>query len=151
MSVIFRSSKLYGHELGLSCAFRQWRAESHCRFLHGYAMAVKLYFEAADLDAFNWVIDFGGLKDFKAELVALLDHKTLVAADDPEVQRFRDLHAAGVLDMVLVKATGCEALAELVFNMATDWLQQAGHAPRVRVASVEILEHGANSAMVIPA
>ena len=151
MSVIYRSSKLYGHELGLSCAFRQWRAQSHCRFLHGYAMAVKLYFEATELDALNWVIDFGGLKEFKEQLVKMLDHKTLVAADDPEAQRFYDLHAAGVIDLVLVKATGCEALAKIIFNMASAWLDEAGHAPRVRVASVEVYEHGANSAMVIPA
>lgn len=46
----YKSTKLYGHEIGLSAAFRQWRAESHCRFLHGYALAVRFEFEADELD-----------------------------------------------------------------------------------------------------
>jgi 6-pyruvoyltetrahydropterin/6-carboxytetrahydropterin synthase len=145
---VYRSTKTYGHELGLSCAFRQWRAESHCRFLHGYALAVRIEFEAAELDGNNWVVDFGSLKPFKDRLAGLLDHKTLVAADDPELARFYDLHAAGIIDMILVEATGCEALAALVFNMATNWITESGYAPRVRVASVEVMEHGANSAVV---
>lgn len=49
--MIYRSTKTYGHEIGLSAAFRQWRAESHCRFVHGYALAVKFVFEAGELDA----------------------------------------------------------------------------------------------------
>ena len=32
---MFLSTKTYGHDLGLSAAFRQWRAESHCRLIHG--------------------------------------------------------------------------------------------------------------------
>ena len=35
---MYRSSKTYGHEIGLSAAFRQWRAQSHCRLIHGYAL-----------------------------------------------------------------------------------------------------------------
>ena len=34
----FLSSKKYGHDRGLSTAFRQWRADSHCRFMHGYSL-----------------------------------------------------------------------------------------------------------------
>lgn len=79
----FRSTKTYGHDIGLSCCFRQWRSASHCRFLHGYALAVHLEFEADDLDARSWVMDFGSLKPVRQWLVQTFDHKTLVAADDP--------------------------------------------------------------------
>jgi 6-pyruvoyltetrahydropterin/6-carboxytetrahydropterin synthase len=45
--MIHRATKTYGDDLGLSVAFRQWRADSHCRYLHGYAIGVRLTFEAS--------------------------------------------------------------------------------------------------------
>jgi len=80
---MYLSTKTFGHELGLSAAFRQWKADSHCRFLHGYALAVKFTFAAEELDVRNWVVDFGGLKGLKQILEDTFDHKTLVASDDP--------------------------------------------------------------------
>lgn len=59
------STKQYGHELGLSCAFRQWKADSHCKYIHGYALAFKFKFETDTLDSNNWVVDFGNLKELK--------------------------------------------------------------------------------------
>jgi len=58
---IFRSTKTYNHNEGLSCCFRQWRADSHCKLLHGYALAFKFVFATRELDARNWCYDFGGL------------------------------------------------------------------------------------------
>lgn len=146
--IVYRSTKTYGHEAGLSCAFRQWRAKSHCRFVHGYALAVRIEFESYALDERNWVVDFGGLKALKAELEALFDHKTVVASDDPEIDWFREGHRRGLLDLVELPAVGCEAFAHLVSIKAKEWLAANGYAPRVRVALVEVREHGANSAIV---
>jgi 6-pyruvoyltetrahydropterin/6-carboxytetrahydropterin synthase len=143
---MFISTKTYGHDLGLSCAFRQWRADSHCRHLHGYALAIHLEFEADELDVRNWVVDFGSLKSFKQQLVDTFDHKTLVAKDDPAYSCFEDLHRKGIIQMVDVPATGCEAFARLIFECADLWLRDAGYTPRVRVHAVEVREHGANSA-----
>lgn len=143
----YASTKTYGHEVGLSAAFRQWRAASHCRFLHGYALAVRLEFEADELDARNWVVDFGSLKSLRSWLEDIFDHKALVAEDDPELARFRELDRAGMIQLVEVPATGCEAFARLVFEGAEEWLRLNGYAPRVRLASVEVREHGANSAI----
>jgi 6-pyruvoyltetrahydropterin/6-carboxytetrahydropterin synthase len=143
----YRSTKTYGHDIGLSVAFRQWKATSHCRFMHGYALSVRVEFEANSLDERNWVIDFGSLKDFKARLQDTFDHKTVVATDDPYLELMRELHAQQVIDMVVVPATGCEAFARLVAGMATEWLRDHDHLLRVRVASVEVKEHGANSAI----
>ena len=55
----FKSTKTYGHDLGFSAAFRQWRADSHCKYIHGYALAFRFEFEADELDVRNWVVDFG--------------------------------------------------------------------------------------------
>lgn len=145
----FRSTKTYGHEAGLSACFRQWRADSHCSKLHGYALSVKLTFQADRLDERGWVIDFGGLKDVKAWLQDTFDHKTLVAEDDPELSLFRSLAAAGVADLKIVPGVGCENFSSMISDHVTGWLETAGHSPRVLLVDVEVREHGANSAMVV--
>lgn len=142
----YRSSKTYGHEIGLSAAFRQWKADSHCRFIHGYALSVHLEFEADELDARGWVVDFGSLKSFKGALEGMFDHKTLVAEDDPKLPLFREMHRKGLIQMVPVPATGCEAFAAMIYEYAQVWLKDNGYAPRVRIHHVTVREHGANSA-----
>jgi 6-pyruvoyltetrahydropterin/6-carboxytetrahydropterin synthase len=144
---MFKSTKRYGHEVGLSCAFRQWRAESHCKFVHGYAIAVKFIFASNELDVRNWVCDFGSLKSLKGFLEDMLDHKTLVATDDPEIEWFREAHKRGIIDMVEIPATGCERMAEFIYEYAEGWLKDNGYSPRVWLESVEVNEHGANSAI----
>lgn len=146
---MYISTKTFGHELGLSACFRQWRAESHCRLLHGYALAVKFEFEAADLDVRNWVVDFGSLKSLKGMLEMTFDHTMLVAEDDPDILLLGQLEAAGVARVVIVPATGCEAFAKLIYECTEVWLKDNGYAPRCRVRSVEVREHGANSAIFI--
>jgi len=147
----YTSTKTYGHELGLSCCFRQWRAtHSHCRYLHGYAISVRLQFEAELLDTRNWVVDFGGLKDLKQALQDTFDHKTVVAHDDPLMDWFNRGHEQGLLDIVVLDDVGCERFAEYVYQLATNWLDRHGYAPRCRVSLVEVREHGANSAIYQP-
>jgi 6-pyruvoyltetrahydropterin/6-carboxytetrahydropterin synthase len=143
---MYRSSKTYGHEIGLSAAFRQWRAQSHCRLIHGYALSIHLEFEADELDERNWVVDFGSLKSFKAQLENTFDHKLLVAADDPMLKHYEALQDAGLAEVVFVPATGCEAFAEMIFEAADVWLEDNGYKPRVRMHHVTVREHGANSA-----
>jgi 6-pyruvoyltetrahydropterin/6-carboxytetrahydropterin synthase len=143
----FQSTKTFGHDLGLSVAFRQWRADSHCHLIHGYALSVKLTFGASHLDDRNWVIDFGGLKDIKQLLKDLFDHKLLVAKDDPKRAQLMELQTAGLADIVFVDHVGCEAFAAHVFEQVNVWLRVNKHRPRVHLLQVEIAEHGANSAI----
>ena len=42
-----------------SAAFRQPFARSHCKFIHGYRLQAKFWFECEVLDNNNWVVDFG--------------------------------------------------------------------------------------------
>lgn len=145
------STKTYGHDVGLSCCFRQWRAShSHCRFLHGYALSVRLEFEADDLDGRNWVVDFGGLKDLKQALQDTFDHKTVVAHDDPFIDWFQQGYEMGLLDIVILDDVGCERFAEHVYDMASEWLHRHGYTPHCSVSLVEVREHGANSAIFRP-
>lgn len=142
-----QSTKRYGHEVGFSCAFRQWRAESHCRLIHGYALAFKFVFEAEELDVRNWVVDFGGLKSLKQILEDSFDHTTIVAADDPQLDWFKEGQDRGILRLVVLPAGGCERFAQYVYEVAEQWLIDAGFAPRCSLVSVEVSEHGANSAI----
>lgn len=143
----FYSTKTYGHDLGLSAAFRQWRADSHCRFIHGYALSFKFEFEAEELDIRNWVVDFGGLKGLKGMLENTFDHKLLVAEDDPELEWFKEAERRGIAEVVVVQAGGCEKFAELVYNVTEQWMIDNGFSPRCKLVSVEVREHGANSAI----
>lgn len=147
---MFLSTKTYGHELGLSAVFRQWRATSHCNQLHGYSLGFRFIFEATTLDDRNWVVDFGSLKGLKSALQDVFDHKLVVAQDDPKLNTLTALGDAGVADVMIVPAVGCEKFAELAWLMATAELEKLGMTERVRVAEVECSEHGANSAIYRP-
>ena len=144
------SSKRYAAEIGLSSCFRQHRAHSHCRFLHGYALAFNFVFTAKELDHNGWVVDFGGLKSLKKILEDTFDHKTIVSEDDPELMWFTEAEKRGILELVILPATGCEKFAEFVYGVAQQWLFDAGFSPRVTLISVEVNEHGANGAMFSP-
>lgn len=144
---MFYSTKTYGPENGLSCCFRQWRAESNCRLIHGYALSFKFVFASADLDVRNWVVDFGSLKSLKGILQDNFDHTLLVASDDPHKDTLLNLDKLGLAKVIEVPSTGCEATAQMVYEVAEQWLKDAGYSPRVSLVSVEVSEHGANSAI----
>ncbi len=151
VNIVFQSTKTYTHAVGLSTCFRQHKAKSHCRFLHGYALQVKLKFEASELDDNNWVQDFGGLKNIKSWLEEQFDHKTVVAEDDPELDVFVELAAKGILELTILPKVSLERFAEHVFNHVQEWLDfhQRGTAQRVRLMEVEVHEHSGNSAIAM--
>lgn len=143
---MYQVTKTYGHELGLSACFRQWRSASHCSKLHGYALSFKLTFAAEDLDENNWVVDFGALKPVKELLIRQYDHKLIVAADDPELDTIKALFDRGVANVVIRRSVGCEMFARHVFGWVDEWTAESFDG-RVWLVSVECREHGANSAI----
>lgn len=143
----YRSTKTYGHDIGLSAAFRQHKAQSHCNQVHGYALSVRFEFEADELDERNWVVDFGSMKSLRTMLEDNFDHKLLVAEDDPYKDELCFLQAIGVASVIVVPATGCEAFAQMIYECTESWMTSNGYAPRCKLVSVEVKEHGANSAI----
>lgn len=143
----YASTKTYGHEVGLSVAFRQHRAtHSHCSKLHGYAIAVKLTFASVGLDDNNWVMDFGNLKPVKQFLVDNFDHKLILAEDDPILKDGAFYVLDRIADVVILPAVGCEKFAEYIYDWVDNWLvNNSTHS--VILESVEVKEHGANSAI----
>jgi hypothetical protein len=110
----------------------------------------------------------------------MFDHTTLIARDDPELTRFQELanlglqDSGGILDLRTVEAVGCEKFAEQAahelqriltdLQLGQDYqlkhhqtgeLLQVFRArypvnPDVKLVSVEVFEHGANSAIYFP-
>jgi len=151
----FQSTKLFD---GYSTVFRQWRAEgTHCRFLHGYGTSFRVWFEG-DLDERNWVWDFGGMKRAKGNIGGmnpsdyfkyLLDHTTVIAEDDPELESFYALADRGVIQLRVLPAVGAERFAEFLYNKINDFVQEETEG-RVKVSKLEFYEHERNSAIYIP-
>ena len=147
----FESSKVFD---GFSTVFRQWKAEdTHCRFVHGYGISFKVYFEG-ELDHRNWVWDFGGMKRAKtlidgkqpkAWMDYMFDHTLIVAEDDPEVKAFQQMDAVGVAQVRVMEATGAEKFAEYIYNKLNEFVKTETDN-RVRVTKVKFMEHGKNAA-----
>lgn len=143
---LYSSVKRYGHERGFSCAFRQWRAESHCQLLHGYAFAFEFQFSSETLDENNWVVDFGALKPLEEWLREMFDHTTIVAEDDPQYGLYCDMQEQGIVNLRFVESTGCEKFAEMAYIAASRIAKQISY-DRVRLDYVKVSEHGSNSAI----
>ena len=141
----FVSTKTY-NQIG-PVAYRQWRSDSHCNLIHGYAMSFHLEFESDDLDARNWVVDFGSLKSLKASLEDWFDHTLLVAYDDPMRDELIRLGELGLAKIVEVEKTGCEGIADFLYEyINTIWLVDNGYSDRVWCSKVEVRETGSNMA-----
>ena len=147
----FQSSKVFD---GFSTVFRQWKATTtHCRFVHGYGISFKVYFEG-DLDERNWVWDFGGIKRAKTLIDGkspkewmdyMFDHTLVVAEDDPELKAFQQMDTAGVAQVRVIPATGAEKFAEYIYTKLNKFVDTETEG-RVRVTKVKFMEHGKNAA-----
>ena len=148
----FQSTKVFD---GFSTVFRQWRAEgTHCKFLHGYGVSFKVWFEG-DLDEKNWVWDFGGMKRAKGSIDGMnpkawmdymFDHTTLIAEDDPFLNAFVEMGSAGAAQIRILPNVGAEQFAKYIFEKLDTFVQEETNS-RVKVVRVEFMEHNKNTAV----
>ena len=151
----FQSTKVFD---GFSTVFRQWKAEgTHCRFVHGYGVSFKIWFEG-QLDKRNWVWDFGGMKRAKGTIDGMspkdwmeymFDHTFIVAEDDPFLESFKKMDEAEVAQVRIIPATGAERFAQYIYDKVNPFIMQETNG-RVKIARVEFKEHGKNSAIYEP-
>jgi 6-pyruvoyltetrahydropterin/6-carboxytetrahydropterin synthase len=149
---MFQATKLFD---GFSCVFRQWKAEgTHCRFLHGYGVSFRVWFEG-ELDERNWVWDFGGMKrangtidgmNPKAWMDYMFDHTTIIAEDDPGIGGFKTMDQLGIIQLRIIPAVGAEQFAKYIFEKLNTFVQEETNG-RVKVARVEFMEHSKNTAI----
>ena len=150
----FQSSKVFD---GFSTVFRQWKAEeTHCRFLHGYGISFKVYFEG-DLDDRNWVWDFGGMKRAKTQIDGMspkewmdymFDHTLICAEDDPYLSYFHNMDKEGIIQLRVIPATGAESFASYLFKKLDDFVNEETEG-RVKVIKVKFMEHNKNAAYYV--
>jgi 6-pyruvoyltetrahydropterin/6-carboxytetrahydropterin synthase len=142
----FKSTKRFS---GFPCTHRQWRAESHCRFVHGYSREFYFEFAAKELTPEGWVVDFGGLKEVKSWLEYMFDHTFLIAQDDPHLESFRKLDEQGVIQLRVMPNPGMEGTALFVYEEASKVLKKL-YGDRAWITLVEVSENEKNSAQYIP-
>jgi 6-pyruvoyltetrahydropterin/6-carboxytetrahydropterin synthase len=106
-------------------------------------------------------MDFGNLKAFKAWADYMFDHTLIIAEDDPHLQTFIALNEIkggfedkGLCDLRIVPGVGCEMFAKMCYDKMAVILEQLKTESNrypvnkgVRIKSVEVFEHGANSAI----
>jgi 6-pyruvoyltetrahydropterin/6-carboxytetrahydropterin synthase len=148
----FQSTKLFD---GFSCVFRQWKTEgTHCRFLHGYGVSFRVWFEG-ELDERNWVWDFGGMKRAKGTIdnmspkewmEYMFDHTLIVAEDDPGISGFKTMDKLGIAQVRVLPAVGAEQFAKYIFEKLNTFVQEETSG-RVKVVRVEFMENSKNTAI----
>jgi 6-pyruvoyltetrahydropterin/6-carboxytetrahydropterin synthase len=132
------------------CAYRQWRADSHCNLIHGYAFSMRFWFGSNELDFRNWVADYGGFKELKEILQDQFDHTLLVAEDDPEIEIFKMLKEKKLAKLTVLPRLGCEGLADMLYKFINGvyvpdyW--GPGEAERIWCFRVEVRETQSNMA-----
>jgi hypothetical protein len=75
----------------------------------------------------------------------LLDHTTIVAQDDPYLDKFKQMDADGIIQLRIMDNVGCEKFAEHLYNTINDFLVLETEG-RVKAIKVEVYEHERNSA-----
>lgn len=132
------------------CAYRQWRADSHCNLIHGYAFSMRFWFGSNDLDFRNWVADYGGFKELKEILQDQFDHTLLVAEDDPEIEVFKMLQDKKLAKLTILPRLGCEGLADMLYKYMNGVyipdMWGVGEAERLWCFRVEVRETQTNMA-----
>ena len=151
----FQSTKVFD---GFSTCFRQWKATTtHCKYLHGYGVSFKLWFEG-ELDNRNWVWDFGGMKravnkidgmNPKQWFDYMFDHTVVVSTDDPALETFRQMDKDGFIQLREVDYVGAERFAQFIYDKVNPFINEETKG-RVSIAKVEFREHGKNSAIYEP-
>ena len=75
----------------------------------------------------------------------LLDHTMIIAEDDPFLESFKRMDEAGVVQLRILPATGCEKFAEYLYGAINEFLA-AETEGRVRAIKIEVYENERNAA-----
>lgn len=142
--MIYRSTKRFSN---FPCTHRQWKADSHCKYVHGYSREFYFEFACRERTKEEWIVDFGGLKKVKAWLDEMFDHTFLASQDDPFLETFKDLEKKGVIQLRVLPNIGMEGTAEYVFEKVDLMIQEMTNK-RAWLTKVEVRENEKNSAIL---
>ena len=145
-SKIFTSTKRF---TDFPCTHRQWIAESHCKYVHGYSREFYFEFQSTELTKEGWVVDFGGLKEVKAWLEYMFDHTFLAAEDDPYLSLFKDMDENSIIQLRTLPNVGMEGTAKYVYDTVNEMIRVKTNG-RAWVKLVQVSENEKNSAIYCP-
>jgi hypothetical protein len=75
----------------------------------------------------------------------LLDHTTIIAEDDPYLDKFIQMDKDKIIQLRILPYTGCERFAQFLYSKINIFLKYETNF-RVRATKVEVYEHERNSA-----
>lgn len=153
---MFKSTKKIGP---ISTNHRNWHAlenenrdSRHCGLIHGYSRVIEFVF-VGKTDVCQWVVDFGNLKDVKKWLEERWDHRTLIASDDPQLDKIEEMDKLGLIDLTVVDVDnglnwgpGMEGSCKWVFDEISKIVKEKNFG-FAAIESVQIWEHENNSAI----
>jgi len=141
----FTSTKAYS-EIA-PCAYRQWKADSHCAVIHGYSFSFKFEFSTDELDLRNWACDYGSLRPLKELLEEYFDHTLLCSDDDPHKDAIINLQTLGIAKVTMLPKVGCEAIADMLYEYVNNiLLDDYQERDRLWCTRVEVRETSSNMA-----
>lgn len=127
-------------------AHRAPNHDGHCRLIHGHNWTFDITFAAAERDANGFVMDFGKLKELRAELNKFFDHKLVLNVGDPLLQDFLTFcMKRDIMNVVTLDDCSCEGIALFVHQLANSHVEEQTDG-RVRVYCVTVWEDGKNKA-----
>lgn len=142
-------TRTFSHGENFKCTWRNWRSSDSTRFLHGHSLQVKLIFDCTDRDDSLQVMDVSRLDEIHAWLNSIFNNTTIIAADDPELTTFQELHSKGLVDLRVIPHVGYENFAEYIWKRVARFLGVHNLAPRVLIRTVEVIDGGSNSALYV--
>ena len=130
-------------------ARRQPLHKGHCSKIHGHNWSIIIEFEAKELDANGFVVDFGNLKYIKAFIDEHLDHACLFSKEDSQVQNLSQSEFKDLFKISWVENASCEGIAQFLFETFSQLIKEK-EAGRVSIRSLKLYEDEKNFVSYAP-
>ena len=130
-------------------AHRQPFHKGHCSKIHGHNWSIIIEFEAKELDANGFVVDFGNLKYIKAFIDEHLDHACLFSKEDSQVQDLSQSEFKDLFKILWVDNASCEGIAQFLFETFSKLVKEK-EAGRVSIRSLKLYEDEKNFVSYAP-
>ena len=130
-------------------AHRQPLHKGACSKIHGHNWSITIEFEAKELDANGFVVDFGKLKYLKAFIDDRLDHACLIAKGDRKVRALAQSEFAPLFKIVWVDNASCEGIALYLYEQFSTLLKEH-ERDRVKIHSLRLDEDDKNGVTYTP-
>lgn len=151
------STKKFG---GFPCAHAQWfdtnkdGTPGACSAFHGYDRFVKLTF-TGEPDKYGWVYPFGGLKEVRSWLEFYFDHTSILPANDPWLEQYKEKTYVDIIEenprlatlRILPYGVSMEMSSLFIWEHVNPYIYSTSEG-RVTLTKVECIEHDNNSAFL---